>query len=222
MIHIIPDRDIADTEKIKLSVQVAQLVERFDQKAVSLGEILEVMQGRTYTLLLIILSIPFCAPFPIPGLSSILGTIIAIIGFRLSLGQKPWLPKRLLDVKLPHTFFPLFLKTTGHLIKKLEYLARPRLLFLSKNKFVDCLSGAMICVCGALLMLPLPIPLTNILPAVVILLLSMALLEDDGYMVVAGSILFLVNLVFFALIGYSGALVMKWLGQILTYFKSYF
>jgi hypothetical protein len=36
---------------------------------------------------------PFCTPIPLPGFSLPFGLVIAIIGLRLALGQKPWLPR---------------------------------------------------------------------------------------------------------------------------------
>ncbi|MDK3156742.1 exopolysaccharide biosynthesis protein [Kamptonema cortianum] len=201
-------------EKIKLSAQIARLVETFHEKPVTLGEMLSVLQGRTYTLLLIIISLPICTPVPLPGISSAIGLVIAVVGFRLAFGQSPWLPRKLLAVTLPERFFPAFLRGAGRIIRILEHVARPRLFILSRSRVMDSLCGAMICLSGLLLSPPLPIPLTNFFPALTVLLLSMALLEDDGLMVIAGSVVFLLTLAFFTALGYGGASVVAWLHEL--------
>src|SRR5688572_13594976 len=81
----------------RLSEELAALVEAFAERSVTLQEVLEVLHGRAYTLLLFFLALPFCTPIPLPGVSTPFGIVIALIGFRLSLGQKPWLPKKLLN-----------------------------------------------------------------------------------------------------------------------------
>ena len=74
-------------------------------------------------------SLPFSTPIPLPGLSTPFGFIIALIGARLSLGQKPWLPQRLLDTRLPPKLFAKVFGAARALLKGFEYFLRPRLLW---------------------------------------------------------------------------------------------
>ena len=62
-----------------------------------------------------------------------------------------------------------------------------------------------------LLMLPLPIPLSNALPAVAIVTLAIGRLEDDGGMVLIGFAALLLSAVFFAFLGFFGYEVMEFL-----------
>ena len=61
----------------KLSAEIDLLLEALAERPLRLREMIAVMQGRAYTLLLILISIPFCLPLPLPGLSTVLGGIIA-------------------------------------------------------------------------------------------------------------------------------------------------
>jgi hypothetical protein len=73
------------------------------------------------------------------------------------------------------------------------------------------LCGVMILISGLLLLLPLPIPFSNTLPALTIVLVAASLLERDGYAFFAGGLMFLMTLAFFAAIFLGGAAVVEWL-----------
>jgi hypothetical protein len=85
----------------KLSEELAMILREFEVETVTLREVLGLLHGRGYVLLIMLLALPFCTPIPLPGLSTPFGLIITIIGARLALGAKPWLPARLLDTRLP-------------------------------------------------------------------------------------------------------------------------
>jgi hypothetical protein len=198
----------------RLSDEIGRLVAAFAERSVRLREVLEVMRGRGYTMLLVLLTIPFCTPIPLPGFSTPFGAVVAFIGLRLALGQKPWLPARLLDVQLPAKFFPRLLSAARRMVQWLERFLKPRASYIFHWRFVQHGIGAIIFLCGVLMMLPLPIPFSNGLPALTVLLLSAATLEKDGYFAIAGGILFLVTLAFFAVIFWGGTEVVHLLREL--------
>lgn len=177
----------------------------FAERALRLRDVLEVTQNRGYTMLLILLAVPFCTPIPLPGFSLPFGLVIAFMGLRLALGQRPWLPARLLDTQLPAKFFPRFLAGTRRLVRWLELLLKPRLGHLVRSRLARQGMGAIILVCGLLLTLPLPLPFSNGLPALTVLLLAAAMLEEDGHAALAGGAAFVLTLAFFAAILWGGA-----------------
>jgi hypothetical protein len=65
--------------------------------SLSLFEIMGILSGKGRTLLLILLSLPFCQPIQIPGMSTPFGLMIAFIGFRMSFGKNAWLPKKVMS-----------------------------------------------------------------------------------------------------------------------------
>jgi hypothetical protein len=195
----------------KLSTELQGLIDAFAERAVRLRDVLEVMQGRGYNMLLVLLAFPFCTPIPMPGVSTPFGLIIALVGLRLALGQKPWLPVSLLEKRLPDGFFPRLLSATRRLIIWLECFLKPRLTRIMRWRLTRQSIGMMIGVSGLLLLLPLPIPFSNLLPAMTVVLLASALIEDDGFIAVLGACFFLLTLTFFAGIGWGGAEGMDWL-----------
>lgn len=68
------------SEAPRLSEQFTHLIAMLSAYSVQLRDILAVMHGRAYTLLLILLSLPFCQPIPLPGSSTPFGVVIALIG----------------------------------------------------------------------------------------------------------------------------------------------
>lgn len=195
----------------RLSEELARLIETFSERPVTLREVTEVLHGRGYTLLLILLALPFCTPIPLPGLSTPFGLVIALVGFRLSLRQAPWLPARLLDTRLPPGFFAAVLGAARHVLRVLEWGLRPRWTALVGEGVLQHVYGAMILVSGALLLLPLPVPLSNMLPALVVVLIAAALLERDGCCALAALVSFALTLCFFAALAWGGAEGIGWL-----------
>ena len=187
----------------KLSEELGRLIVEFHTREVSLREVIVVLQGRAYNLLMLLLALPFLLPIPLPGLSTALGAVIAIIAARLTLGQTPWLPARLLDKKLPPTFFPSLLNGARRILRILEVMMKPRLLWLSASPFLPQLHAFIILVAALVLLLPLP-PGTNFPPALCIVIMAGGLLERDGWFILGGYLAFAFNGVFFALFAIYG------------------
>jgi hypothetical protein len=202
---------VPDIKPLRLSEEINRLVAAFAERPVRLREILEMTRGRGYTLLVALLALPFCTPIPLPGLSTPFGVVIALIGLRLFFREKVRLPERLLDTEMSAKFFPEFLSATRRLVEWMEYFLKPRWTWLLDTDAFHHAYGAIILVCGALLLLPLPIPLTNTLPALTVVLLAAAMLERDGYFVVAGLVMFLMALGYFGLLAFGGAEIAHWL-----------
>jgi hypothetical protein len=185
----------------KLSEELARLETMFAERAVRLHEVIAVLQGRAYLLLLVLLALPFCTPIPLPGLSTPFGLVVALIGLRLALGMKPWLPQKLLNTELPSGFFGKLIKFTRRLVGILEKLLRPRCLALINTEALRRLHALAIFIAGLALLLPLPIPFTNTFPAWAILLIACGLLERDGLFVLAGHLVFAAGVTYFFLLG---------------------
>ena len=176
----------------KLSEELESIIE---DREVTLREVIQVLRGRAYNLLMLLLALPFLLPIPLPGLSTVLGLVIAIIAARLTLGQKPWLPARLLDKKLPQKFFPSVIGGARRFLRFLEVMLRPRLLWLTTPRFVQ-MHSFIIFLAAVVLLLPLP-PGTNFPPALCIVIMAVGLLERDGFFIIGGYVAGAINGVFF-------------------------
>ncbi len=185
----------------KLSVELAELQARAGDRAVPLREIIYVLGTRAYLLLIILLSLPFIQPVPLVGLSTPLGLAIVLIALRLSLGQRPWLPMKIQRARLPAGFFGKLATLTARLLRFLESVLRPRWAALTGTARLNQLHALVILLAALVLLLPLPIPFSNLLPAWAIFLLACGLLERDGLFVLLGYVAFTLTILYFVLLG---------------------
>jgi hypothetical protein len=115
------------------------------------------------------------------------------------------LPKKILQRELPARFIARLLGAASRIVCWLEILLRPRLDFLHEQWIYRRIAGTLIMLSGLLLLLPLPIPLSNSLPALTVVLLAAGAMERDGFFFLAGCAMFVLTLAFFGLLAFGGA-----------------
>ena len=197
------------SDKLTFSRELRALAERLAGRPAQLREILEATHGRGFNLLLVFIALPFLTPIPLPGFSIPFGLVAFFIGARLALGKKPWLPQKLLVKPLPPGFSGGVLRAAARVVKFLEHLLRPRLAFFHEALVFRRFAGALIMLSGMLLLLPLPLPFSNSLPALTIVLLAAGALERDGAFFLAGCCVFLLTISFFIFLALGGGHVMN-------------
>ena len=186
----------------KLSEELADLRDRSALGALTLREVIYTLGGRAYTLLVLLLALPFITPIPLPGLSTPFGLAIGLIAFRLMLGQRPWLPMKLQRKVLPPGFFSRLFLVAEKSIRLIEKLLRPRLILVQLHAFL-------LLIAALVLLLPIPIPFTNSFPAWAILLVAAGLLERDGLFILAGYFVFAVGVLYFIFLGEAATLLLQ-------------
>lgn len=182
-------------QNLQIFLEKSQKVE-----ALSIKEILDTLSGKGRFVILILLSLPFCQPIQIPGLSTPFGLFIAFIGIRMAFSKRIWLPKWLLSKNISSAVTAKITRKTLKIIKKLRPFIRPRIIWLCNYR---ALSGLLLCLLGIFLALPMPIPFTNFFAGWAILLLSIGLLESDSLFFILGCVISLVTICFFIFILFS-------------------
>jgi len=184
----------------KFSEELHSLAERFAEQPVTLRDVIAALGARASALLVIILALPFCAPIAIPGLSTPFGLAIAVLAGCYAFGLPPWLPARLLSVKLPPRFFRAVLEGASKLLGWIERRLRPRWSWLTDSAGMRFMHMGTIVAGAVLLLLPLGgIPFTNTLPALVIVIGMLGVLERDGVAIAAAYGFLVATLAYFAL-----------------------
>jgi hypothetical protein len=189
----------------KFSQELRKLAGQFADHPTRISEILTATQGRGYNLLLLLIGLPFLTPIPLPGFSTPFGLVVLIIGARQAFGCQPWLPGKVLQRELPARFLARLLGAASRIVRWLEVLLRPRLTFLHEQWVYRRIAGNLIMLSGLLLLLPLPIPLSNSFPALTVVLLAAGAMERDGLFFLAGCASFTVTLAYFGLLAFGGA-----------------
>jgi hypothetical protein len=179
------------------------------QEKTTLGQIFQTLSGRGYAAILILLTLPFCLPIQLPGVSTLFGLLIAYIGLRVALGKGIWWPDWILNKEIESSHLQKWVSKTIKIVRGIQKILHPRLVTLTQNYYFHRLHGLIIFVLALLLALPLPIPLTNLLCAYPLLFISIGLLEDDGLCILIGYVLTLVCLSVFSAIIIFGILSLK-------------
>jgi hypothetical protein len=181
---------------------------------VTLGKFLEITGNRGRLILCMILATPFLIPISIPGSSIPFGIGIMFIGLSI-IFNKPLVPKSVLNYKIPKNTVINILKGSIGVLKGLERIIKPRAQILTGKYSVNTINGILLVFSSFLLMLPLPVPLTDSLPAYSIFLLSLGIMERDGYFIVISYALIIITTLYFGLIFILG---FKGVSLILSYF----
>ncbi|MGZ7117101.1 MAG: exopolysaccharide biosynthesis protein [Methanobacterium sp.] len=166
---------------------------------ITLEEFLEITGNNGRLILCMILVTPFLIPISIPGSSIPFGLIIMFIGVSFVF-DKTLIPKRILRYKFKKDTALKILKGTISVLNKFEKIFKHRILFLTSDNHTHFLNGVLLIYAAFLLMLPLPVPLTDSLPAYSIFLMSASILERDGYFILVSYALILFTSIYFGLI----------------------
>jgi hypothetical protein len=169
--------------------------------SVPLERIFKVLSGKGRYFVIFILSLPFCVPIQIPGLSTPFGILISLIGLRILIDKDALFPQKLLNKKISSKVLKNISKKGLWIVKKLKKFIHPRMDVFCHSAFSKYINGVLIVLLGLILALPLPIPFSNLLAAWSLFGVCVGLLEDDGLFVVIGYILTLVTIAFLFLTG---------------------
>ncbi len=172
---------------VRMSAALASAEAGVRDPSVTLRELLAALGEQGLLVFCGVLAAPFLLPVTVPGMSTVLGLPMLLIGFAVMLSRVPWLPVRLLNHSLPATTVRGVLARVRGWAERFEHLVRPRLLGLTGSRTVNFVNGALVVVAVLLLMAPLPlVPFVNSLPALAIILLCFGMAERDGTVILLG------------------------------------
>jgi hypothetical protein len=190
----------------RASAVLSEIVRSLPSQGLTLRELMERLGERGLLIFSMMLTIPFLLPVSIPGSSLPFGLIIALNAVGTVIHRSPWLPTRLMNRHLTAEHLVMVLEKGMRVFARLEKLIHPRLLLLTHGATFGRVNGILLGFSGILLMAPLPLPLSNTLPAYGALFLAAGSLERDGYLIIAGYVMVFLTLVYFGLVALLGGL----------------
>jgi hypothetical protein len=171
--------------------------------AMPLGEILDRLGPSGLGLVILVLTLPALIPIPGP-FGMVFGTCLAFVGLQVLFGARRfWLPQRMRGLGVSARLIKTLAEQAARWLEPLERFLHPRrmkiITFVGFRPFyaVPILLMAMI--------IALPLPFGNILPALTLIILALALLARDGFAVLIGLVLAMVSLAWTVFLIFAGA-----------------
>ncbi len=183
--------------EVRISAALATAEAAVTESSVTLRALLVLLGEQGLLVFCGVLAAPFLLPVTVPGMSTVLGLPMLLIGFAVMSSRVPWLPERLLNRSLPGATVRAVLAKVRGWAERFEHLVRPRILGLTGGRLVNFFNGGLVIAAVVLLMAPIPlVPFVNSLPALAIILLCFGMAERDGAVILLGYGMTLVSAVY--------------------------
>ena len=177
-----------DVPKVKAKVRLSDMLSAIAcdsrRDRISIADLLAAMDARAMGALLLIFALPNVLP-SLPGTSGILGLPLVYLTSQMMRGRMPWLPKFIANRSLPRDNFAGLVDRAEPWLARSERFLMPRLGWLVHERTERLIGGVALLLSVILI---LPIPLGNMLPALAICLFALGLMERDGVWVIAGMV----------------------------------
>jgi hypothetical protein len=168
----------------RTSVLLRDYVASLEQPKVSLGDLRDALGDRGFGVLLFIFAIPNLLPVNVPLLSAVLGVPLVLLAAQLTYGRhKPWFPHWLTRQSFSRENFETVVRRALPYLEWAERLLRPRLTALVSWTGERLIGVALLVLA---IVLTLPIPFGNWMPAFAICIVGLAIVEKDGVAVLIG------------------------------------
>lgn len=190
----------ADGER--LTEVLDQVVENTDASEVSLREILNVLEHRSYGPLLLLPALVAVSPVgAVPGMSLVTSSIILLVSLQILMGKThPWLPDRLLKFRVSREKLTSSMGKVTSKIRWVEKLIHQRWTKFTQPPVLQVL--AVVCIVLAAMFLPLAVvPFGVAVPGGVIALFALGLTARDGVLIL---------LAFIATFASAGIMIAPW------------
>ena len=190
-----------------LGDQLQAIIVELPEDQLTLGELLQVFGDEGLLLLTILLTLVFLIPVSIPGVSTVFGAAILLVGISRVSRRPLWLPAKLRARNLPAARLRPALDGGLHWVRRLEKISRPyRLRGLVEGALPELFNNLAFILAALLLMAPFGfVPFSNTLPGLALLLYAIGMIQRDGTAIVLGHLANSGTIIYFGiLIGGGG------------------
>lgn len=194
-----------------LGDQLQQAIDGLPPDQISLDALLDQVGPQGLLLLTALLTLVFLIPVSIPGVSTVFGAGILLVGVSRLLRRPLWLPTRLRQRQLPADKLRNALGRGMVWVARLQKVSRPhRLPMLVDSRIAETLNDAALVLGAVLLMAPFGfVPFSNTIPGLALLLLAIGLMQRDGVAVLLGHLLNGASIVYFGMLIGGGGLAVR-------------
>jgi len=197
-----------DSEREPTSSCLFHLLDDTRESSVPVTWIIEQLGDRSFEFTLFVMAVLAL----VPGGSTIIGVLIAWPALQLVFGRvTPLLPGVLARRAVPAPKLSRLIDFLAPRLRWIENLVKPR--WLPGFEALRRTAGLLVLLLGIALVLPLPF--SHVLPALTIMLISIAFLEDDGILLLLSLLLGLGSLAFTGAQVWAAVEFVNWFDQVL-------
>jgi hypothetical protein len=139
----------------------------------TLGWVMSALRARSFGVIMLLVAVAAAAP----GVSIVAGLLLMILAFPMIVGQPvPVFPRRIAGRSFPTRNLAALVRRAVPVLRYLEKMIRPR--WPTPLEATKRIVGIVIVMLSMTLLLP--IPLSNVMPALAIAFISLAYIEEDG------------------------------------------
>ena len=177
----------------RLSDQLEALLE---QDHVTIGSLTDLLDERSFAVVLMVLMLPSALPIPTGGVTHVLEVFAGLIALQMIVGRHElWIPRRLARKELGATFTGKAAPKLLRFIRWFERHARPRLArLLDRRPVVSVLGVALLVFVIGAFVAP-PFSGLDTLPSLGVVVVCLGVVFADGLIVGAGLVIGVVGLV---------------------------
>ena len=190
-----------------LGDQLEAIIAALPEDHLTLGQLLQVFGDEDLLLLTILLTLVFLIPVSIPGVSTVFGAAILLVGISRVFRRPLWLPAKLRARALPAARLRPALDGGLHWVRRLEKISKPyRLRGMVEGMLAGLFNNLAFILAALLLMAPFGfVPFSNTLPGLALLLYAIGMIQRDGTAILLGHLANIGTLIYFGiLIGGGG------------------
>jgi hypothetical protein len=174
----------AEAPERRTSEILRQILTDNPQDKISVEQILKSMGTSSFGTSIMVFSIPEVIPIPVPGLAAIVVLPAGILAAQMIAGKgEVRLPKALLKRTIPRKVFAAAVKAILPHLERAEKQVRPRWQWATSPAAKRFLGAFILLLAG---FMSLPIPMTNVPPAIAMFIIGMGLAERDGKLIALG------------------------------------
>jgi hypothetical protein len=168
----------------------------------SLDEIKTALNERGFGILMVFFALPLCVPALPPGLTAIPAIPLIVFSIQMIRGMpSPWMPKFVGNKTIKRETVALVVEKAAPYLKKAERVLRPRFSFASSPEGEKVIGFFSLIFSLSIL---IPLPFTNLIPAIGILFMSLGLLSKDGIVIILGMVIGTVGVTLTTLVIFFG------------------
>ena len=172
-----------DQHKIITTQVIEDVVNNSSADRIPVRDLVHAMDSVGFGLVMLIFSFGIIIPTP-PPFPSIISIPLFVFALQMAAGYKaPKLPEKFSKLTVKRSVLAALVNKSSPYIRKVERILKPRLLFMTSS-VAERIIGVFVLLFSSFVLLP--IPLSNFIPGLGVLIISFGLLGEDGLIIILG------------------------------------